>query len=145
MTNMNMRQGQKVIPVHPNLFTIPSSPEEKAHLLASKCKHCGETMFPSQKTCPNCSSIELDIIKLDRRGRIVKSTVLRHPPQLYKGTIPYVIAEVELPGGVPVPTIIRGWDADTAPPYGLEVELDLEKFEVDDAGNEVLMYIFRPL
>ena len=135
----------KKVPVEKELFTIPSSPQEKPSLLASQCENCGEIIFPRQPSCPNCAKTKLKAVNLSQKGKIVKSTIVRHRPQLYEGPIPYAVGEVKLPEGVNVPSIIRGWEIDEPPPYGLEVELDLEKLEVDEEGNEVMMYVFRPI
>ena len=132
----------KSVPVERNLFTIPSSPEEQPSLLGSRCKHCGEIIFPAQSTCPNCGKVEPENFNLSRKGRIVKSTIVRRRPPLYNGPMPYVVGEVELPEGINIPSVIKGWDKDEPPPYGLEVELALDKIEVDEDGNDVLMYVF---
>ena len=132
------------IPIEQKIFTIPSLPEEKPYLVAAQCDGCNEIMFPYQDTCPNCGKRGLRMINLSRRGRIVVSTIVRYPPQLYNGSVPYVVAKVELPEGITVPSIVRGWQKDEPPPYGLEVEVDLEVFGVDEQGNEILSYIFKP-
>ncbi|MFC1919264.1 Zn-ribbon domain-containing OB-fold protein [Chloroflexota bacterium] len=133
------------VPLEKELFTIPSSPQERPSLLASQCENCGEIIFPRQPNCPNCTKTKLKVINLSRKGKVEKSTIVRHRPQLYEGPIPYIVGEVRLPEGVNIPSIIKGWDMAEPPPYGLEVELDLDKIEVDEEGNEVMMYSFKPL
>ena len=133
------------VPVEKGLFSIPSHFEEKPLLLASKCENCGEISFPATDTCSNCGKAKLLTINLSQRGKTVKSTVVRRRPPLYEGPVPFVVAEVELPEGINIPTVIKGWDKDEPPPYGLEVELALDKLEIDEQGNEVMMYIFKPV
>ncbi len=136
---------RKQIPIVPGLFSIPSSPGEKPHLIGGKCRKCKEVVFPRQSTCPKCSSENMEEIALSRRGKVHASTVVQYPPQLYKGPMPYAVGQVELPEAVIVPgalTVDNKPVTEVVPP-GTEVELIMDKFGEDADGNEILMYKFR--
>ena len=143
MTDPEGATGKKKVPIEPGLFTIPSSPGEEPYLLGSKCPACGEVVFPKQIICPNCTREGAEEIKLSRRGQVYCSSVVRYPPQLYKGPVPYSDAQVLLSEGVFIPTLLTNCSTDEPVPVETEVELILEKFGEDEQGNEVMMYKFK--
>ncbi len=57
--------SQRKIPVQEGLFTWPAA---EPQLIASKCKACGDVVFPKQLSCPDCSGDEVEEILLSRRG-----------------------------------------------------------------------------
>lgn len=145
MKNTEVKATKKKVPLEQGLFTIPSSPGEKPHLLGSKCPACGEVVFPKQPICPNCCREGMEEIALGRRGKVYASSVVWYPPQLYKGPIPYADAQVLLPEDVLIPTILTNCGTDKPVPIDAAVELVLEKFGEDAEGNEVMMYKFKVL
>ncbi|MFH0914502.1 MAG: OB-fold domain-containing protein [Chloroflexota bacterium] len=136
------------IPIEAGLFTLPTSPEETPHLLGARCRACGEVVFPRRRSCPKCFQEAMQEVALSRRGKVYTSTVVRiQPPPPFKasGTFsPYGLGTVELPEGLIVPTLFTGYEASQPLGIGTEVELVVEKLEEDDAGNEVVIYKFRP-
>jgi uncharacterized OB-fold protein len=77
------------IPVKKRLFTMPSSPDEKPRLIASRCPSCGEIHFPKPKQCINCQEERLYEITLSPKGRIYSySIVMQHPGRYYQGPVP---------------------------------------------------------
>ena len=132
------------VPIAPDLFTIPSSEDEEAHLLGTRCNACGEGFFPRRVMCGKCFSGNTENILLGGKGRVYSNTVVRHPPPQYEGPIPYALGHVELREGVLVPAVFTGVDPE-AVKIGIEVEMVIEKLKEDDRGNDVLTYKFRPV
>jgi hypothetical protein len=145
MKNTEAKAGKKKVPIEPGLFTIPSSPAEPPHLIGSKCPACGEVVFPRQIICPHCCREGTEEILLSTRGTVYSSTIVHYPPQLYTGPLPYADAQVLLPEGVLIPTVLTNCSLEKPVEIGTEVELVLEKFGEDEEGNEVLMYKFKVL
>lgn len=136
---------KKKVPLERGLFTIPSSSGEKPHLLGSKCPACGEVVFPKQIICPNCCREGTEEIALSRKGKVYSSTVVWYPPQLYKGPLPYADAQILLPEGVLIPTLLTNCSTDKPVAVDTEAELILERFGEDAEGNEIIMYKFKVL
>jgi uncharacterized OB-fold protein len=54
----------------------------------------------------------------------------------------YAVGQVDLPEGPRVQAILMGEPSDFS--IGMQVELDLETLRQDDAGNDVVIYRFKP-
>ena len=138
---------KKRIPVREELWTTPSSPDEKPQLIGSKCLSCGEIFFPKKEKgrCINCQAENLEDIKLSRKGKVYSFTIVMiQPPMYYKGPVPYAFGYVELPEGVRVETLFTDCDLE-AMKIGMDAELVIEKLHDDDEGNEIMAYKFRPV
>ncbi len=137
---------KKVIPVEENLFTMPSMTEGETRLIGSKCNFCGAVFFPKRAICGKCYRDGMEEVTLSRTGKVTTWTVIRMKSQGYKGEMPYVMGEVELPEGVVVRTQFRGIDPDNpAIKIGDSVEVMLEKIYEDNEGNDVVCYQFKPV
>lgn len=136
---------KKRIPLKEGLFIIPSNPDEKPQLIASRCLHCKAVMFPKRPSCPNCQSKDMETIYLRGTGKLYSYTsVLQQPNVFYKGEIPYFLGYVELPEGIRIRTLLTSCNLETLR-MGMDVELILEKLNDDEEGNEVITYKFRPI
>ena len=136
----------KQIPIKEGLWTVPSSPGERPQLIGSRCLRCGEVFFPKKAygICNHCQSKNLEEIKLNRKGKIYSFTiVMQKPPEYYKGPVPYAEGFVELPEGVRVESLFTDCNFDDLR-IGMDVEMVVEKLHVDEEGNEILAYKFRP-
>ena len=123
---------------------MPSSPKELPQLIGSKCRSCGEVIFPSQSVCPNCSTEDTELVKFGRRGKLYTYSVIRQqPPMYYKGSVPYAIGYVELPEGIRIKSLLVGCDFE-ALKVGIDMELVVERLHDDEEGNEVVTYMFTP-
>ncbi|MDO8491862.1 MAG: Zn-ribbon domain-containing OB-fold protein [Dehalococcoidia bacterium] len=138
---------RKQVSIDENVLALPDAPSEAPHLLGSKCRACGAVFFPQQHTCQKCFSSALDKVKLSRRGRVYSCTVFRHHrrPPGYKGPLPYLFGQVELPEGAGVLTLFTDCSFDQPLKRGTEVELLVERFGEDEAGNDVMTFKFRPV
>lgn len=123
------------------LFTWPSA---RPQLIGSKCKACGEIVFPRRAQCPRCYTETMEQVLLSTRGKVYCSSVSHLPPALYKGPVPYAVGHVELPERVLIPTTFTGVGAEPLP-IGTEVELVIEEWDQDEEGNTVMQQRFRPI
>ena len=134
------------IPVREGLWTDSSS-EGDVRLLASKCRQCGEIFFPKKigGVCTHCQHDTFDEIKLSSTGKIYSySVVMIRPPEYYKGEVPYTLGFVDLPEGIRVETLFTQCDFDVLA-VDMEVEMILDTLHIDEEGNEVICYKFRPV
>lgn len=112
-------------------------------LEGSRCPHCGESFYPPRAVCLNCYHEGLDSVPLSRRGKLYTFTIAR---MALPGTLvpaPYVIAQVELPEGIHVATVLSDVDPETVK-IGLELELVVEKASVSAEGADIMTFKFRP-
>lgn len=132
------------VPIESGYFTIPvdgGSPR----LLGSRCPACGEHFFPRRHVCANCLAEGCDDVELGPRGTLWTWTYV-HVPLFAKrdGTVTaYGVGQVDLTEGPRVQAILLGGHDEFS--IGMELELDLEPLRTDDAGNEVVIFRFRPL
>jgi uncharacterized OB-fold protein len=140
---------RRQIPVQEGLFTWPS---DRPSLIGSRCAVCGEVTFPPQKSCPACCREEVENIELPRRGRLWTWTIqgfpAKSPPygkvETQESFVPCGVGYVELPGAVRVETRLTV-NLPERLRIGMEMELVIEAFSLDDRGNEVMMFAFRPI
>ncbi len=135
-------------PVADGLFTWPA---DKPQLIGSRCTECGIITFPTQDSCPRCATTAMEEHLLARRGTLWAWTTQDFPPPSppYAGPtgdafVPYGIGYVELPGEVKVETRLTEARPDVLR-LGMEMELVVVPFRIDDDGNEVVTFAFRPV
>ncbi len=120
--------------------TRPSQPR----LLGSRCPSCGEVFFPRRLVCAKCLHEGTEDVELSTKGTIWTWTYC-HVPMFGKkdaDVAGYGVAQVDLPEGPRVQSILSGGPDDFA--IGMEVEIDLETLRQDKDGNDVVIYRFRP-
>lgn len=118
------------------------TPGEEA-LEGSRCPECGESFYPPRVVCLNCYHEGLDTVALSRGGKLFTFTIAR---MALPGTLvpaPYVIAQVELPEGIHIQTVLTDVDPETVK-IGMELELVVEKASVSAEGADVMTFKFRP-
>lgn len=135
-------------PVADGLFTWPA---DKPQLIGSRCTECGIITFPTQDSCPRCATTAMEEHLLARRGTLWAWTTQDFPPPSppYAGPtgdafVPYGVGYVELPGEVKVETRLTEAGPDVLR-LGMEMELVVVPFRIDDDGNEVVTFAFRPV
>ena len=136
--------GENRVPIKEGLFILPSSTKESPCLIGSRCRACGEVFFPRRSFCRNCLGPDLEEIALGPRGKLLSYTTVRQAPPRYIGEVPYHLGKVELLGGEHILTQLADCDEESLE-IGMEMELIIDSIGKDDAGNEVLMYKFRPV
>ena len=135
------------VPAVSGLF---SETAEGPRLLGSKCTSCGTPYFPRSEIChnPDCEKTQMEDASFGPRGRVWSSAVPNYPPPppalSQKPYEPYAVAAVDLPAGLRVMGRVATDDPENVP-VGAEVELVFDAFGSDDAGNEIVSWMFKPL
>ncbi len=131
-------------PIAEGLFTWPS---DEPRLIGGSCRSCGTTTFPAQRSCPRCTGDQMDECLLPTTGTLWSFTVQGfRPKEPYCGPEefePYGVGYVELPGEVIVESRLTENDP-AALAIGDRMQLAIVPFRVDDDGNEVVTFAFRP-
>jgi uncharacterized OB-fold protein len=133
------------VPIEEGFFTIPEDPAERPRLLGSRCPACGEHFFPRRLVCARCLHEGCVDVELGPTGTLWTWTYV-HVPLFAKkdGSVgAYGVGQVDLPEGPRVQAILVGGPDDFE--IGMALELDLEALRTDDAGDEVVIFRFRPL
>lgn len=135
------------VPVAEGIFTWPS---DEPQLIGSRCTGCQIVTFPTQDSCPQCASTEMEEHLLARQGRLWAWTIQDFPPPSppYAGPtgesfVPFGVGYVELGGEVKVEARLTEADPDALEP-GMEMELVLVPFRQDE-DTEVVTFAFRPV
>ena len=68
-------------------------------LLGLKCKECGAITVPPKMVCRQCTSLDMDIIELGGKGKIVTFTTVNVASEGRQDEVPYIIVLVELDEG----------------------------------------------
>jgi uncharacterized protein len=131
-----------------DVFTWPA---EEPRLIGSRCDDCGAATFPAQGRCPRCSKTNMSELPLPRRGTLVSWTTQGFPPTIdYMGDPtgksfePFGVGLVELEDVVRVEARLTESDP-TKLDFGMEVELEVVPFYVDDNGDEIMTFAFAPV
>jgi uncharacterized protein len=133
------------VPIEEGFFRIPDDPAEPPRLLGSRCPACEEVFFPRRLVCAKCLHEGTDDVELSSRGRLWTWTY-SHVPMFGKvdASVPgYGVGQIDLPEGPRVQSILLGGPDDFA--IGMEMEIDLEVLRENSAGDEVVIYRFRPV
>ena len=147
MKRNEVQQGtvSKRIPFETGYLSLPLEPLENVHLLGTKCGDCKAIVFGSWLRCENCSSSNVEVIKLGKKGKIWSYSFVHYPPPPpFKPDNPFValpVAWVELPEGLRILSYL-----DCVPKnlkIGMDVKLVLEDAWVDENGNQAVMYKFK--
>jgi uncharacterized protein len=136
-----------VVPFAPDVFTWPA---DQPQLIGGKCQVCQATTFPAQPSCPRCGGTEMGRHLLPRRGTLVTWTTQDFlPKEPYAGGEtestfkPYGVGLIEL--GEEVRVEARLTESDPAKlQFGMDMELVVTPFRVEDDGTEVLIFAFAP-
>ena len=133
---------KKRIPVVPSRLKLLNEEGTEGVLLGARCRRCGEHFFGSVVFCQRCTSGDLEPVELSNRGSLYSYTIVRRPPDGWKGNVPYVLGQVELPEG---PHVLS--EVVDCPFEGLKVGMALELALVvggeDAEGNEIVVYKWR--
>jgi len=134
------------VPVAEGVFTWSS---DEPRLIGSRCAACRIVSFPAQGSCPRCASTDMEEHLLPRRGRLWAWTTQEFPPPAppYAGPtgaafVPYGVGYVELADEVRVETRLTKTDGLS---IGMDMELVVVPFRIDDDGNEVVTFAFGPV
>jgi len=131
-----------------DVFTWPA---EQPQLIGSTCADCGATTFPAQARCPRDGTTTMTEVQLPRRGTLVAWTTQAFVPVLPfagsetgEGFEPFGVGLVQLDDVVRVEARLTESDPDKLD-FGMDVELEIIPFYVDEAGDEIVTFAFAPV
>ena len=136
--SMEASTERKQVPIRGARLRLGESPA----LVGSRCPNCGEHFYPPRHVCLNCFQEGLDEVALSTRGELWTYTVARMALPDTLAAAPYVIAQVRLPEGVQVATVLADVDPE-AVRIGMPLELVVEKASTDSEGTDVMTFRFR--
>jgi uncharacterized OB-fold protein len=99
-----------------------------------RCSACGKVIYPARRVCPACRGQALEPATLERRGRVVTSTVVRVAPDDLVMEAPYAMAVIETPAGVRFMAQVVDCDPEAVVP-GLEVALEFRLIRKEGHGG----------
>jgi uncharacterized protein len=103
-------------------------------LEAAKCTTCGRVSYPARAVCPACHGTAHSPTAVAPEGKVVTFTVIHVPPAEFKGQSPYVLAVVELAGGVRTTCQVADVDPQSVR-VGMAVRLEFRRIQEDgEAG-----------
>jgi hypothetical protein len=112
-------------------------------LLGWRCRGCNEHFFGEVVLCRKCSGRDLESIELGARGTLYSYTIVHVPPPGWKGEVPYVLGQVELPSGPHVLARVMGCQHERLR-VGMALDLTTEVATEDDNGTRSMVYAWRP-
>ncbi|MEN3357170.1 MAG: uncharacterized protein V7637_1152 [Mycobacteriales bacterium] len=136
------------LPLTEGLFTWPDADPV---LLGGQCPACSAITFPTRSGCPRCGSTGLTEYRLAKTGVLWSWTSQGFMPKApFVGEFassepfePWFVGVVELPGELRLESILVGCTQATLR-IGMPMRLDIMPFRIDDAGNQIVTYAFRP-
>ena len=128
------------------LFTWPA---DEPQLIGSRCDRCATTTFPSQQSCPRCTSTDVRQHLLARQGTLWTWTVQGFRPKSppYEGSeefVPYPVGYVELAGEAKVESLLVDVAVEDLK-IGMEMELVIVPFHSAVTGEDAATFAFRPV
>lgn len=130
-----------ILPLQQGLFENDEGGTPR--LLANRCPDCDRMFFPRRSFCGVCGSPKLHDVKLAGRGTVLCFSLIDRKPKLAVIDPPYVQAEVVMPEGVHVFTVLD----QCAPPevrIGMHVEMYVAEVNAPSGEGKALAYKFRP-
>lgn len=117
--------------------------KDVVHLVGSHCKICGQNYFPVRQICPKCfGEAQMEKVRLSNQGKLYSYSIVHVAPKQFSP--PYAIGYVDFPEGVRVLGQLT-----TRDPNELQLDMDVQtllgKICVDEQGNEIVSYKFKPL
>ena len=131
----------------PDVFRWPAG---EPQLIGGRCSSCAAVTFPHQGSCPRCGQTGMERHLLPRRGTLWTWTTQGFlPKEPYAGGEtpetfrPYGVGLVQLGDEVRVEARLTESDP-AALRFGMDVELVVIPFRVDEDGTEVMTFAFQP-
>ena len=137
----------KTVPVAEGLF---SETADGPRLLGSRCVSCATPYFPRSAVChnPECRESKMEEVSFGPRGTLWSCAIQNYPPpapaRYEEPYSPYALGMVDMPEGLRVLGRISTDDPESVE-VGVEVELVLERLYLDENGNEVITWKFKPI
>ena len=107
----------------------------EGRLVAQRCRGCGQLRHPPRPMCPQCHSLEFEVVTLSGRGSLYSYAILHHP-QHPAFDYPVIAALVDLEEGTRLVSNLSGID-----PEKIEIGMPLEVvFEPTENGGAVPVF-----
>ncbi len=139
-----MSEAKTRVPIEAGFFTVPEDREEPPRLLATRCNACSEVFFPRRLVCAKCLSQDVSETEVGPRGTLYTWTFVHFP--MFGSSNPnmtrYGVGQVDLPEGPRVQGVLSGKRDEFR--IGMEMELELETLRENQAGDEIVIFRFRP-
>ena len=133
---------KKMVSVDSFIFKPPSSPGGEAHFIGGRCTKCGGYTLPRKMLCFRCGG-EMEVAPLPgTKGTLYSFTLNQQPMPGAEIMPPYIIAQVLLPEGVIVETVLIDADFESLQP-GMAVDMVVEKLKEDEEGNDVMTFKYK--
>lgn len=130
-----------ILPLQQGLFE--NDERGSPRLLANRCTDCDRVFFPRRAFCGKCGSPKLQDVSLSGHGKVYGYSLIDRKPKIAVIDPPYVQAEVAMPEGVHVFTVL-----DQCAPsdvcIGMEVEMYVDEVNAPGGEGKALAYKFRP-
>jgi uncharacterized OB-fold protein len=135
--------GERSRVVAPGLFD-PGRDGEPPALLGSRCKLCGEVLFPATPDCPACTTYaSMEPFRLRGEGVLRDFIVVHRGPKGF--AVPYVQGYITLDDGPIVYSMIDAPPEEDALVLGERVVMTIAPLRHDEDGVAVLGWKFRPV
>lgn len=135
----DIMENDDVPALQEGLFVIENG---AGFLLGNRCLECDRMHFPVHAYCARCGSANLETLRLSRTGKIGAFSYIDRQPADAFIKAPYMQAEIEMPEGVSVFTVIDASSEDELA-IGMTAETAIETFETPMGRRRT--YIFRPV
>jgi uncharacterized OB-fold protein len=84
--------------LNPENLRLPTKPGDTPCLLGSRCRSCGNVIFPKMPVCPACrASAQMEEVEIGRTGKIYSHTIAYFAPKGFKAPLFQVF--IDLPEG----------------------------------------------
>ncbi len=132
------------VPIEAGYFTIPDEPGDAPRLLGSRCRACGEHLFPRRAICAKCLAAETEDVLLGPVGSLYTYTYVHVPlfGSMRAAAGGYGVGQIDLPEGPRVQSVLSGGRDDFR--IGMPMQLELETLRRNEAGAEVVIFRFGP-
>jgi len=138
---MQLDEGE--ILLREGLIKFPSTPGEKPHIIARKCKKCSDIAFPGKERCGKCDSTEMEEVLLSNKGKIYSYTIVMQTIPGYE--VPNIVAVVKMPEDDTLMIMTQIKDCSIQEVRcGMEVETIIADLFTKTNGQRVVGYAFRP-
>jgi uncharacterized OB-fold protein len=111
---------------------------DEGRLVAQRCVACGRVRHPPRPMCPECGSLDVEVVELSGHGAVYSYALLHHP-QHPAFEYPVLAALIDLDEGIRVVSNLVGVEPDDIC-IGVPVQVE---FVTTDGDHHVP--VFRPV
>lgn len=142
MSDIEIQTKKRSVPLQKGLTEKDATGKDR--LIASRCNTCDLVFFPQRKYCGKCGCSDQPTFLLEGTGTVYAFSLIDRKSQYTLIEPPYIQAEIAMPEGVHVFTVLDGCDLDTVT-TGMAVETYVDTVSQDNEGNDVVAYKFKPV